>query len=111
MGNVTDWQISFAVRYAAQALHYPGIGMPLDRMDTHSLQSGGGTCPQIIRTFQHENHENGALGAKLNILSGVHPTAALLLFGGHVNKHYQHHQVHSHGGGSGGEELWQLSIF
>ena len=39
--NVTDRMISFEVKFAAQALDYPSRGMPLARMDTHSLRSGG----------------------------------------------------------------------
>ena len=41
MGSVTDNQIRFAVKFAAKALQYEKRGIPIDRIDTHSLRSGG----------------------------------------------------------------------
>ena len=41
MGSVTDNQIRFAVKFAVKALHYEEKGTPIDRIDTHSLRSGG----------------------------------------------------------------------
>jgi len=41
LGSVTDNQIRFAVKFAAKALNYEDRGMPIERMDTHSLRSGG----------------------------------------------------------------------
>lgn len=40
-GDVTDTNIRFAVKFAAKALNYPERGIPLERIDTHSLRSGG----------------------------------------------------------------------
>ena len=40
-GTVTDDNMRFAVKYAAAALKYHERGIPIDRMDTHSLRSGG----------------------------------------------------------------------
>lgn len=40
-GDVTDSMISYEVKFAAKALDYPSRGLPLVRMDTHSLRSGG----------------------------------------------------------------------
>ncbi len=40
-GSVTESQVQYAVKYAAQALDYPARGIPIDRVDTHSLRSGG----------------------------------------------------------------------
>ena len=40
-GTVTNQQISFAVKYAAKMLRYQDRGMAIERMDTHSLRSGG----------------------------------------------------------------------
>jgi len=40
-GNITDEQIRYTVKFAAGALHYPQRNMPIERMDTHSLRSGG----------------------------------------------------------------------
>ena len=40
-GHVTNEMISYAVKYAAGALNYPARGIPLTRVDTHSLRSGG----------------------------------------------------------------------
>ena len=40
-GSMTDSDIRLAVDYAAGCLDYPGRGIPLIRVDTHSLHSGG----------------------------------------------------------------------
>ena len=40
-GTVIDTQIRFAVKYAATALDYRERGIPIDRVDTHSLRYGG----------------------------------------------------------------------
>ena len=39
--------ISYEVKYAAQALDYPSCGMPIQRMDTHSLRAGGGCAMKL----------------------------------------------------------------
>ena len=41
MANVTDKMISYAVKFAASMLSYDLRGIPLDRVDTHSLRAGG----------------------------------------------------------------------
>ena len=40
-GHITDTQVRFTVKMAAKALKYPERGIPLNRVDTHSLRSGG----------------------------------------------------------------------
>ena len=40
-GNVSDDQVRFTVKFAAKALRYENRGIPIDRIDTHSLRSGG----------------------------------------------------------------------
>ena len=40
-GDVTDGNISYAVKFAAKMLNYPSRGIPIERIDTHSLRSGG----------------------------------------------------------------------
>ena len=39
--DVTDSNIRYAVKFAAKMLKYEDRGIPLDRIDTHSLRSGG----------------------------------------------------------------------
>ena len=39
--DVTDKHIRSALKLAAGALGYPARGFPIDRIDTHSLRSGG----------------------------------------------------------------------
>ena len=39
--NVTDGAIRYAVKHAARMLDYPARGIPISRVDTHSLRSGG----------------------------------------------------------------------
>ncbi len=38
---MTDKYIRAALKLAAFALRYPSRGIPIDRVDTHSLRSGG----------------------------------------------------------------------
>jgi len=38
---VTDSHIRYAVKFAARMLKYEDRGIPIDRIDTHSLRSGG----------------------------------------------------------------------
>ena len=40
MGSVTDNQIRLSVKFAAKALQYEKRGIPINRIDTHSLRSG-----------------------------------------------------------------------
>ena len=40
-GNITDNEIRWAVKFAAQGLNYEDRGIPTTRVDTHSLRSGG----------------------------------------------------------------------
>ena len=40
-GAITDTQISYTLKFAAKAKKYPARGIPLNRIDTHSLRSGG----------------------------------------------------------------------
>ena len=39
--NVTDEDIRQALKFAGQQLDYPDRGIPIDRIDTHSLRGGG----------------------------------------------------------------------
>ena len=39
--NITNNNISFAMKYSAAALNYPARGIPLNRIDPHSKRSGG----------------------------------------------------------------------
>mmetsp|Transcript_36829 Transcript_36829/g.82805 ORF Transcript_36829/g.82805 Transcript_36829/m.82805 type:complete len:416 (-) Transcript_36829:347-1594(-) len=39
--NITDADIRAALKFAAKQLNYPERGIPIDRIDTHSLRCGG----------------------------------------------------------------------
>ena len=39
-GDITDYNIRYAVKFAVDALEYPERGIPLQLVDTHSLWSG-----------------------------------------------------------------------
>ena len=45
--DVTDRDISFAVKFAAAMLDYPKRGIPVDRVDTHSLRAGGACAMKL----------------------------------------------------------------
>ena len=48
MGSVTDNQMRFAVKFAAKALQYEKRGIPIDRIGTHSLRSGGACALKLV---------------------------------------------------------------
>lgn len=53
-GDVTDSNIRFAVKFAAKALDYPSRGIPIERIDTHSLRSGGACALSLAGYRDHE---------------------------------------------------------
>ena len=46
-GDVTDGAIRYAVKFAAAMLGCPARGIPIDRVDTHSLRSGGACAMKL----------------------------------------------------------------
>ena len=52
--SVTDSAIRLAVKYAAGCLDYPGRGIPLIRVDTHLLRSGGACALSLSGHKPHE---------------------------------------------------------
>jgi hypothetical protein len=58
-GNVTENHIRYAVKFAAKALGYPDRGIPLDRIDTHSLRSGGACA---LKLAGHDDVEIRKMG-------------------------------------------------
>ncbi|KAL7544964.1 hypothetical protein ACHAWF_008332 [Thalassiosira exigua] len=59
LGSVTDGDIRFVVKYTAQALRYPDLGKPVERIDTHSPRSGG-VCALMLSG--HSNVEVMKMG-------------------------------------------------
>ena len=53
-GDVTGGMVRFSVKYAAAALDYPVRGIPIDRIDTHSLRSGGACALSLAGFKPHE---------------------------------------------------------
>ena len=45
--DVVDKDISYAVKFAAGMLDYPDRGIPINRVDTHSLQAGGACAMKL----------------------------------------------------------------
>ena len=51
-GFITNDDISYGVKFAATALKYPSArGIPIDRIDTHSLQAGG-ACAMALQGYK-----------------------------------------------------------
>ena len=46
--------VRFSVKYAVAGLDYPARGIPVDRIDTHSLRSGGACALSIAGFKPHE---------------------------------------------------------
>jgi hypothetical protein len=63
-GDVTDGQISFAMKFAAGALNYPLRGIPIQRIDTHSLRSGGACALSLAGYKDHEIMKMGRWAPK-----------------------------------------------
>ena len=62
--DVTAENISRALKSAAAELQYPTCkGIPIERINTHSLRSGGGECLGIGWLFGHANTKNGTVAA------------------------------------------------
>jgi hypothetical protein len=59
MGSVTDNQIRYTVKYTAKELNYDKRGIPIDRVDTHSLRSGGACA---LKLAGHDNVEIRKMG-------------------------------------------------
>ena len=96
--DVSDNNIKFAVKFAARMLGYPERGLPLDRIDTHSLRSGG-ACALKMAGFKRLGHpKDGAMEAQLDSLDGVHPATAVELYRRNVCGNAQCPHVHEHGG-------------
>ncbi|KAL9178895.1 hypothetical protein ACHAXT_011868 [Thalassiosira profunda] len=58
-GDVTDGNIRFAVKFAAKALNYEARGIPIERVDTHSLRSGGACALSLAGYKPHEIRKMG----------------------------------------------------
>ena len=60
--DVTDEDIRVSVKMAAAVLNYPELwGIPVERVDTQSLRSGGANALGVSRIYENTNSENGTL--------------------------------------------------
>ena len=66
MGSVTDNQIRFAVKFAAKSLQYDKRGIPINRVDTHSLRSGGACALKLAGHDDVEIRKMGRWAPKSN---------------------------------------------
>ena len=64
-GDVTDGMVRFSVKYAAAGLDYLAQGIPIDRIDTHSLRLGGACALSIAGFKPHEIMKMGRWAPKL----------------------------------------------
>ena len=96
-GHVTDNNIRYAVKFAAKALNYPERGISLDRINTHSLRSGG-ACVLALAGFKgREIVKNGPVVPEITRFNGVHPTAAVNILSWNVNRNDPSRQIHQYG--------------
>ena len=56
--------ISHAVKYAAATLKYPSRGIPLSRVDTHSLRAGGACALSLAGYRSHQIMKMGRWAPK-----------------------------------------------
>ena len=83
--DVSDRNISAALKMAALVLAYPSRGFPIERIDTHSLRSGGGECLIAGWVLRSPNSENGAMERRN--FQRVHPRRVACFLGRHVTRH------------------------
>ncbi len=70
--NVTNEDVSAALKAAASVLDYPTAkGIPIGRINTHSLRSGGANALSLARYSDTQIQKNGLM-ARCNV-QGVHP--------------------------------------
>ena len=65
-GIVTDQQIQYAVKTAAGALKYERRGIPIDRVNTHSLRSGGACALKLAGYDEVEIRKVGRWAPRSN---------------------------------------------
>jgi hypothetical protein len=63
-GDVVDRDISFAVKFAAGMLEYPERGIPINRIDTHSLRAGGACAMKLSGHSEDEIIKQGRWAPK-----------------------------------------------
>lgn len=60
--DVTAEDMSQALKQAAMTLEYPVTkGIPVERINTHSLRSGGGKCTGFVSIFGHADTKDGTM--------------------------------------------------
>ena len=64
-GHVTGEMVLYATKYAPAALAYPGQGIPLARVNTHSLQSGKACALSLVGFKAHQIIKVGRWAPKL----------------------------------------------
>ena len=57
--DVVDKDISFAVKFAAGMMEYPNRGIPINRVDTHSLRAGGACAMKLSGHSEDEIIKQG----------------------------------------------------
>jgi hypothetical protein len=76
--NVTDKEIRAALKSAAAQLDYPSRGIPIERVDTHSLRCGGANALSLAGYSDRHIQKLGRWRGE---------TFKVLLFKGHVEEH------------------------
>ena len=85
--SVTSNHISFALKPAAGTLKYPTIkGIPIERVNTHSLRSGGANALALAGySDTHSNPKNGSLAR--GHAQRICPKRASMLLVWYVSRH------------------------
>ena len=63
-GHVTGEMVAYAVKHAAAALDYPSRGIPLSRINTHSLRAGGACALSLAGYKAHQIMKMGRWAPK-----------------------------------------------
>ena len=84
--DITDKDIRAGVKKAAEMLDYPGQkGIPIDRIDTHSLRIGGRHHIGFVWVYRHPDTEDGKVAQCY--LQGVRTVRACWVLRWHVKGH------------------------
>ena len=95
ISEVTLEHISCTLKLAATMLRYPSTkGIPIQRVNTHSLRSGGGQMPFPLQGIWIPKYKNGMV--ERSKIQGIHQRRTGVFFTQNVNANENKLQIFQH---------------
>ena len=96
-GDVTDRDMGFHMKFAAEKLGYPIRNIPLYRIDTH-LNRAGGACAMTLAGFYDESiRRNGNMVAVVECFIVIYSTSYIGVLSRYGNQNEQDCKIYKHG--------------